>query len=281
VRRREPGGQNAAQGAITYGFLGLFLVYSAFPLVWMTITSIKPEDQATEFPPRFIPRTITFENYLGVLTETLMPRFILNSLILSLGTIACVLLLGGLAAYGFSRYRFPGRNVIFVGLLASVMISGISTIVPLYVMFRELGLLNTYWPLLCIYVSQALPISIWLLKAYFDAIPREIDEAGLIDGCSQLRVLVQLILPVSRPALVAVSLYSFVVVWREFIIAATFAADIQVKTMPVGLYMFFTELGIEWGKLSAAAVLVALPPMILIVAFQKWFNPGGVAGAIR
>jgi ABC-type glycerol-3-phosphate transport system permease component len=162
-----------------------------------------------------------------------------------------------------------------------VMISGISTIVPLYVMFRELGLLNTYWPLLCIYVSQALPISIWLLKAYFDAIPREIDEAGLIDGCSQLRVLVQLILPVSRPALVAVSLYSFVVVWREFIIAATFAADIQVKTMPVGLYMFFTELGIEWGKLSAAAVLVALPPMILIVAFQKWFNPGGVAGAIR
>jgi ABC-type glycerol-3-phosphate transport system permease component len=160
-----------------------------------------------------------------------------------------------------------------VGLLASVMISGISTIVPLYVMFRELGLLNTYWPLLCIYVSQALPISIWLLKAYFDAIPREIDEAGLIDGCSQLRVLVQLILPVSRPALVAVSLYSFVVVWREFIIAATFAADIQIKTMPVGLYMFFTELGIEWGKLSAAAILVALPPMILIVAFQKVVQP--------
>jgi ABC-type glycerol-3-phosphate transport system permease component len=281
VKQRAPRERSAAQEAITYGFLALFLVYSAFPLVWMAITSIKPEDQATEFPPRFIPRTVTLENYLGVLTETLMPRFILNSLVLSFGTIACVLLLGTLAAYGFSRYRFPGRDVIFVGLLASVMISGISTIVPLYVMFRELDLLNTYWPLLCIYTSQALPISIWLLKAYFDAIPREIDEAGLIDGCSRPRVLMQLILPVSRPALVAVSMYSFVVVWREFIIAATFAADVQIKTMPVGLYMFFTELGIEWGKLSAAAILVALPPMILIVAFQKWFNPGSVAGAIR
>jgi ABC-type glycerol-3-phosphate transport system permease component len=279
--RNEPARHTPVQGYVTYCFLLLFLVYSAFPLLWMAITSIKPEDQATEFPPRFIPRTVTFENYLGVLTETLMPRFVLNSLILSVGTIACVLVLGALAAYGFSRYRFPGKNVILIGMLASVMISGISIIVPLYVMFRELGLLNTYWPLLCIYVSQALPISIWLLKAYFDAIPREIDEAGLIDGCSRLRVLVHLILPVSRPAIVAVSLYSFVVVWREFIIAATFAADIQVKTMPVGLYMFFTELGIEWGKLSAAAILVALPPMILIVAFQKWFNPGGVTGAVR
>lgn len=264
-----------------YGFLAVFLVYSMFPLLWMVITSVKPEEQTTEFPPRFIPRTVTFENYVGVVTETLMPRFVLNSLILSVGTIACVLVLGALAAYGFSRYRFPGKNVILIAMLASVMISGISTIVPLYVMFREVGLLNTYWPLLCIYVSQALPISIWLLKVYFDAIPREIDEAGLIDGCSRLRVLVQLVLPVSRPALVAVSLYSFVVVWREFIIAATFATDVQIKTMPVGLYMFFTELGIEWGKLTAAAVLVALPPTILIVAFQKWFNPGAVAGAVR
>ena len=278
---RDRSASGSVQSIVTYGFLVLFLVYSTFPLLWIAITSIKPEGQATEFPPRFIPRTVTFENYISVITDTMMPQFIFNSMVLSFGTIICVLVLGSLAAYGFSRFQFPGKNVIFIGILASVMISGISTIVPLYVMFREVGLLNTYWPLLFIYVSQALPISIWLLRAYFDSIPRELDEAGLIDGCSRLRVLIQLILPLSRPALVAVSLYSFVVVWREFIIAATFATDIKIKTMPVGLYMFFTELGIEWGKLSAAAILVALPPMILIVVFQRWFSPGAVSGAIR
>jgi ABC-type glycerol-3-phosphate transport system permease component len=269
-----------AQG-LTYGFLVVFLIYSLFPLGWMLTTSLKPEAQTREYPPRFIPQTITLENYQRVLTQTSMPRFLVNSLVLSGGTILAVLALASLAGYGFSRFRFPGKHFIFLALLASVMISGISVIVPLYVMFLRLGLLNTYWPLLCIYVSQALPISVWLLKAYFDSVPRELDESALIDGCTRLQLLWRVILPTSRPGLVAVALYTFVVVWREFIIAATFVGKESLKTMPVGIYMFFTELGIEWGKLGAASMLVALPPVILFFAFQRWFNPGAVTGALK
>jgi multiple sugar transport system permease protein len=266
---------------LTYGFLVVFLIYSLFPLGWMLTTSLKPEAQTREYPPRFIPQTITLENYQRVLTQTSMPRFLVNSLVLSGGTILAVLALASLAGYGFSRFRFPGKHFIFLALLASVMISGISVIVPLYVMFLRLGLLNTYWPLLCIYVSQALPISVWLLKAYFDSVPRELDESALIDGCTRLQLLWRVILPTSRPGLVAVALYTFVVVWREFIIAATFVGKESLKTMPVGIYMFFTELGIEWGKLGAASMLVALPPVILFFAFQRWFNPGAVTGALK
>jgi multiple sugar transport system permease protein len=274
-------GNGKAATAITYGFLVAFLVYSLFPLGWMLTTSLKPEEQAKEYPPRFIPKTFTLENYYRVLAKTSMPRFVMNSLVLSVGTMASVLVLASLAGYGFSRYRFPGKQFVFLAMLASVMISGISIIVPLYVMFLKLGLLNTYWPLLCIYVTQALPISIWLLKAYFDSVPRELDESALMDGCSRLQLLWRVILPTSKPGLVAVALYTFVVVWREFIIAATFVSEESLKTMPVGIYMFFTELGIEWGKLGAASMVVALPPIIIFFAFQKWFNPGAVAGALK
>jgi ABC-type glycerol-3-phosphate transport system permease component len=271
---------NGTAKSVTYGFLVLFLIYSLFPLGWMLSTSLKPEEQAREYPPRFIPQTVTLENYARVLTGTSMPRFLANSLILSAGTIVGVLALASLGGYGFSRFRFPGKQFLFLAMLASVMISGISIIVPLYVMFLRLGLLNTHWPLLCIYVTQALPISVWLLKAYFDSIPRELGESALIDGCSRLGLLWRVILPTSRPGLVAVALYTFVVVWREFIIAATFIGKDDLKTMPVGIYMFFTELGIEWGKLGAASMLVALPPAILFFAFQRWFNPGAVTGAL-
>jgi multiple sugar transport system permease protein len=279
IQRRPAHGRGA--NVVTYGFLVLFLLYSMFPLGWMLTTSIKPEEQAKEYPPRFIPKTLTLENYQRVLTETSMPRFIANSLILSGGTIIVVLGLASLAGYGFSRYRFPGRQVIFLAMLASVMISGISVIVPLYIMFLQLGLLNTYWPLLCVYVTQSLPISVWLLKAYFDSIPRELDESALIDGCTRLQSLWRVILPSSKPGLVAVAMYTFVVVWREFIIAATFVGKESLKTMPVGIYMFFTELGIEWGKLGAASMLVAMPPIIIFFAFQRWFNPGAVTGALK
>jgi multiple sugar transport system permease protein len=267
--------------AVTYGFLVAFLVYSMFPLGWMLATSFKPEDQTKEYPPRMLPKTFTLENYQRVLTQTLMPRFVLNSLVLSGGTVIAVVALASLAGYGFSRYRFPGKHVIFLAMLASVMISGISVIVPLYIMFLRLGLLNTYWPLLCIYVTQALPISVWLLKAYFDSIPPELDESALIDGCTRIQLLWRVILPTSKPGLVAVALYTFVVVWREFIIAATFVGKESLKTMPVGIYMFFTELGIEWGKLGAASMLVALPPILIFFTFQRWFNPGAITGALK
>jgi ABC-type glycerol-3-phosphate transport system permease component len=279
TQRTSPKDRNAR--VLTYGFLLVFLVYSMTPLGWMLATSFKPEEQTKEYPPRLIPKTVTLENYHRVLTQTMMPRFLLNSLILSGGTMVAVLGLASLAGYGFSRYRFPGKHFIFLAMLASVMISGISVIVPLYVMFLRLGLLNTYWPLLCIYVTQALPISVWLLKAYFDTIPLELDESALIDGCTRIQVLRRVILPTSKPGLVAAALYTFVVVWREFIIAATFVAKENLKTMPVGIYMFFTELGIEWGKLGAASMLVAIPPIILFFTFQRWFNPGAVTGALK
>jgi len=273
--------QKVIRNIVVYTFLLLFIFFSLLPLLWMLSTSVKPEILTREFPPKIIPRIVTLENYKYLFEGSLIPRYLFNSLLMGFTTILGVLFFGTLAGYGFSRYEFRGKSVLLVLMLASVMISGATIIVPLYLMFLRLKLINTHFSLFLVYVVQALPISTWLLKAHFDSLPKALDEAAMLDGCSRLKILYQIIIPESIPGIGAVSLYTLVLVWREFIMASTFITKNELKTLPVGVYQFFTELGIEWGKLGATVMMAILPMTILFIMFQRHFNPAEISSGVK
>ena len=258
-------------------FLGIYLL----PFIWMMSTSLKPEVMATEFPPRIIPSIITLDNYIRVVTVTQVPTFIYNTFLISIFSICGVLIIGSVTAYGFSRYEFRFKYALMIILLASIMISGVTIIVPLYIIFLRLNILNTYLVLFIVYVTQSLPISIWLIKAHFDTLPHSLDDAAKLDGCTNFGILLRIILPLSKPGLIAASLYTVVVVYREFILANTFITKSHLKTLPIGVYQFFTELGIEWGKLSATVILSTIPVLLLFLFLQKYFSPGDISGSVK
>ena len=188
-----------------------------------------------------------------------MPWQILNTMIAASLAALIVVAASSLAGYGFSRFDFRGKDFLLISLLGCVMVSGATKVVPLYLMLHKLGLLNSLSGLGLVYSVEFLPISVWLMKSYVDTVPIELDEAASVDGCSRLRTFVRIVFPLSMPGVIAVALITFVRSAQEFIYAATFLTETGVKTSPVGLYMFFTELGVEWGQLTAASLVVVLP----------------------
>ena len=265
----------------TYGVLGVFAMFAIVPLAWMALTSMRAERVATQWPPALAVGNMTLDNYRRLWAEARVPRYAVNSFGVALTTAAVVVALSAPAGYGFSRFRFPGSRVLLLAGLGAVMVSGMTTVVPLYVVFRRLGLLNNPAGLVLVNPVQALPLSLWIMKAYIDAIPRELDELVELDGGTPLTAFGRVILPVTAPALTAVTLYGFIVSWREFLLAATFVTRDTLKTLPVGILGYFTEFGIEWGKLAAATMVATVPAFVLFWVLQRWFTPGVMAGAVN
>jgi len=273
--------QPARSRALVYLFLAVFAAYSLFPLLWALVTSLKRPEDAVRYPPQWIPSPLTFQNYADVLTRTPVPAQVLNTVIAAGIAAITVVAASSLAGYGFSRFNFRGKELLLLGLLGCVMVSGATKVVPLYLMLHKMGLLNSLLGLGIVYAVEFLPISVWLMKSYLDTIPIELDEAASVDGSSRLRTFVSVIFPLSMPGVVAVALITFVRSAQEFIYAATFLTELGVKTSPVGLYMFFTELGVEWGQLTAASLVVVLPIVLVFLILQKWFVSGLTMGAVR
>lgn len=264
-----------------YGVLSVFAIFAIAPLAWMALTSMRAEQVATQWPPSLAPGQMTLENYRRLWAETRVPRYALNSCGIALATAALVVALAAPAGYGFSRFRFPGSRILLLAGLGAVMVSGMTTVVPLYIVFRRVGLLNNPAGLVLLNTAQALPLSLWIMKAYIDAVPRELDELVELDGGTPLTAFIRAILPVTGPALTAVTLYGFIVAWREFLLAATFMTRDTLKTLPVGILGYFTEFGIEWGKLAAATMVATVPAFVLFWVLQRWFMPGVMAGAVN
>ena len=264
-----------------YLFLIGFTFFALFPVVWTLSTSLKPELQATAYPPELIPRQITLDSYIHVVRKTEVLNYIWNTFAVSGGALALVLASSALAGYAFSRFRFPGRRVIMLGLLICVMVSGATKLIPLYLMLLQVGLLNSHLGLILVYSAELIPISVWLIKAYVDTLPEDLDEAALIDGAGRLRVFSAIILPLSLPAIIAVGLQAFIRSAQEFIYASTFISEPSLKTAPVGLYVFFTEVGVQWTYLAAASILIVTPVILVFLALQRWFMSGMTAGAIK
>ncbi len=267
--------------AVVYLFLVAFSVFTLFPVAWTLVTSLKPEQKAVAFPPTWLPRPATIANYAEVIEKTPFPRFIGNTLRVALATVGIVATVSLVAAYGFSRFAFRGKTALFVGLMACVMIAGATKVIPLYLLLLKVGLLNSLFGLVVTYSAELVPTGVWLLKAYLDSIPTELDDAALIDGCSHGGVLWRVIVPLALPGLIATSLLAFLRAAGEFIYATTFLSDPWSKTAPVGIYMFITEVGVQWGRLSAAAMLFAVPLIVVFLILQRYFRSGLVVGSVR
>lgn len=259
----------------------LVILVCLFPFWWMVLSSVKTLRELYTVPPIWWPSAPTWDNYRTVLFESNIPRYFLNSVIISVGSTALALLLAIFASYGFARFDFRGKPMLQAFVLIGQLLPTAAIIVPLFITLRVLGLVNTFWGMILVYMIITLPLSVWMLTSYFKAIPAELDEAAIIDGASRLGVLFRITLPLSKPGIVAVCVYAFVTTWNEFIFALCFATDSSVKTLPIGLAEFSTEFNTDWGAVMAASVLMTLPVALLFLTMQRLFVGGLTAGATK
>lgn len=279
-----PGGKLRRTGlAVPFIVVGavLLIVVCLFPFLWMGLSSIKTLPELYTVPPHWWPDVPTLGNYVNVLFESNIPRYFVNSVVISLGATGLALALAVFASYGFARFDFNGKPFWQAFVLVGQLLPTAAIIVPLFITLRVLGLVNTYWGLILVYMIITLPLSVWMLTSYFRAIPVELEEAAIIDGASRLGVLFRITLPLSLPGIVAVIVYAFVTTWNEFIFALCFATDSSVKTLPIGLSEFSTEFNTDWGAVMAASVVMTLPIALLFLVFQKMFVGGLTAGGMK
>jgi ABC-type glycerol-3-phosphate transport system permease component len=259
----------------------VLLAVCLFPFWWMALSSVKSLRELYTVPPIWWPDVPTLDNYRKVLFESNIPRYFLNSLVISVGSTGLALILAIFASYGFARFDFRGKPLLQSFVLVGQLLPTAAIIVPLFITLRVLGLVNTYWGLILVYMILTLPLSVWMLTSYFRAIPVELEEAAIIDGASRLGCLFRIVLPLSVPGIVSVLVYAFVTTWNEFIFALCFATDSSVKTLPIGLAEFSTEFNTDWGAVMAASVIMTLPIALLFLSMQRLFVGGMTAGATK
>lgn len=267
-------------------YLGLLAVFSLLPMAWMLITSIKTQFAAIQFPPEWIPSNPTLDAYVELLSPRreigrVFLRYLLNSLWVSTATTVLGVVTAVPAAYAFSRFRFPGRNVLFYGVLLRNMFPAVVFLMPLFIMMRFLGLVNTQLSLILTYLTFGLPLSIWLLKGFFDNIPIQLEQAARIDGASRFQAFLLVVMPLSSPGIIATAIYSFIQAWNEYVYALTFLNDDAKLTLPVGLQHFFTEYATNWPGLMAASFIMSVPVVAMFLVLQKYFVRALTDGAVK
>ena len=257
------------------------IVLWAFPIYWMLNTSFKERDAITATTPQFVPSPPSLVNYLDALTKPGFLSSLGNSLVVSLGVVVASIVLGFLAAAAVSRFRFLGRRAILVSILVVQMIPGGALLIPLFLSFKSLGLLNSYWGLGLAYIASVLPFSIWVLRGFFLNLPIELEEAAKIDGAGTTRILWSIYFPLVLPGLISTSVFAFINAWNDYITAYVMLKDQAMYTLPVWLVSFSTNEGTDYGGLIAASVLFALPVVIFFMIVQRNLVSGMSAGAVK
>ncbi len=255
------------------------LAWTLIPLFWMLSASLKTDLLLYMKPPRwFFPPTL--ESYRKVLFNIPFGLYFLNSLVVAAGTTAGAMVLGCLAAYGFSRFLFRGAETIKFLILLTRMVPRIALVIPYFLMMLHLGMLDTRLGLILAYVSFALPFTVWLLIGFFDEVPRDIEEAALVDGCSRLGAFRRVVLPLAAPGLVVTSIFAFLLAWNEFLFALILSG-VRSKTLPVVIAGFNTDVGPLYNEMTAAATLVMIPTVILTLVLQRYVVRGLTLGAVK
>jgi ABC-type glycerol-3-phosphate transport system permease component len=250
------------------------------PVILMMVNSLKATDEIVR-RESFFPQVITLENYVRLWEGTNFPGWLMNSLIVSLGSTLFSVVCATMAGYAMSRFRNRLLDIWGVALFAIQMFPIILALIPLFILFRQLGLINHPLSVIIVYGVISLPFVTWMTRGYFDTIPRELEEAALIDGCGHFSAFVRIVLPLCAPGLAAVAIFAFLLSYNEFFIANVFLRDEDALTLPVGIQFFQQQFSTDWGGLTAAATVMMLPTLILFLMVQKYITGGALAGGVK
>lgn len=258
----------------------LIVLFALGPYLWMILTSLKPQAELSVWPLIYWPREATLQHYRDLLARTSFAGSLGNSLIIATGASVLGLCVSIPAAYAFSRFRFRGRQGLLTGFLVINMFPVVLLIIPLFLMMRRLGLLDTFFGVILGHSTFAIPFAIWMLTSYFNAIPKDLDEAATIDGATRLQTVLLIILPLVLPGVVTAGIYIFITSWNEYLFALMLSGQ-AVRTVTVALQLFIGEFTIQWGLLTAGGTLIALPVTLLFLLVQRRLVGGLTAGAVK
>lgn len=269
---------------VIYAVVTILIIVVLFPILWTLSTSFKPVTEIRSYPPHWIPKRFILDNYFSVIFHSQLPRYFLNSTIVSVSAVALSIIVGALAAFVF-RFKFPGKGAILGVIIGLVMLGGggLAGLVALYLTFKALHLIDTYAVLIIPYGGWALPFTIFLMYGFFESIPSSLEDAAIIDGCNIWQLFYKIFIPLAKPGIAAIAILNFVGNWNEFLVALTFIRSPSMRTLPLGIYSYITtRVGVTlWGEGCAAAILASLPMLILFAVLQKHFISGILKGAIK
>ncbi|MEC0329430.1 carbohydrate ABC transporter permease [Paenibacillus macerans] len=269
------------KSSLLYVMVLIFLGFILLPYVWQFLTSIKPLAEISAIPAKWVPSKINVEYYFNVFQKHPFARYLFNSVIVATITTVVSILIGASASYALARLRFKGKKVILLSILTISMFPTISTVSPLFLILKNMNLLNTYAGLVIPYTTFALPMAIWLLTNFFSQLPKGFEEAATIDGCSRLQTFFRIMLPLIKPATFSVALLVFINAWNEYIYSLTFMTDDSMRTVPVGIALFPSNYELPWGDMAAASIVVTVPLIALVLIFQQKIIAGLTSGGIK
>lgn len=286
LQRTEPRHRSLLRQAVPdiawWAICGLVALMFLFPLAMVVLTVLKTSSEAAASPPHYLPHHISGQNFRS-LADADIWRYVLNSAAVALGTVVGTVILATLAGYGFARFRFPGRSLLFLGTLTTLMVPFQALLTPLYSVLLFLHMANSLLGLTLVYITFQLPFSLFVMRNAFAEIPQDVEDAAAMDGASTLATLRRVMVPVAKPAVVTVALFAFFSAWNEFLAALIFLSDQARYTLPVFLTTLVTgKLGaVNWGLLEAGVVVTIVPCLVIFLLLQRYYVRGLMSGAVR
>lgn len=273
--------QQRAFNLIIFLVLCAGVIIAAAPLLYMVSTAFKGAAYVQEFPPRLIPEIITLENFQTAFNSRNFGRALLNSAFVAVATSVLVTLLASTMAYSFARFDFRGKRVIYAVLLVMLMIPGVVLLIPQFILAKNLGLLNSLPGLILVYSAGPLAFNTFLLRGFFESLPRELEESAVIDGASPFTVFWRVMMPLAAPAVSTVAVFSFLGAWDEYVLALNFLTDEHLRTLPIAIANFRGQHSTNWGLVFAGSLTAVIPTVVLFIFFQRYFIQGITTGAVR
>jgi multiple sugar transport system permease protein len=276
----KTGSQRMVKG-IGNGVLALMFLWTAIPFYWMFVTSLKHDKEIYGYEATLIPERPTIANYITILKDSPYLLFLRNSTVVAVCSTILSIIIASLGAYAIARLAFPGRALLARLLVCTYLVPGSLLFIPLFALMSMFHLLDSLSGLTIVYLGADVPFCTWLLMGYFRSVPVELEEAALVDGCNRVTALIRIVLPVSLPAVVVVTFFSFTRAWNEFLYAYVFTSTNQAKTITTGLVNFMSADVFYWGPLMASTIISALPPVIMFLLLQRWVVKGLTLGAVK
>lgn len=266
---------------LTYLGLLLGLVFAGFPILWMFFASVKSNTEIFSLPPRLLPDDFTIVAYQAIFGDPSKLRFFLNSYLVAGAVTGLTVVVAILTAYAFTRYSFRSKNVLSVFIISTQTVPPITLLIPYFGMVVAFGIFDTYFALVLTYMVFTLPYAVLLMTGYLNTLPKELDEAVLVDGGSSWTALWRVIVPLSLPGIVATAVYTFLLSWNEFLFALTLTKSMELRTVPIGISLLMGQHAFEWNEMMAMSVLGSLPLLILYLVAQRYFLAGMTAGSVK